>query len=439
MNGTQRTRTLPYLAFLLAFVLLVGRGYFGFQTQDEGCFIAAVHRFSCGFLPFIDEWGIQQGAAWLVTPLYSLYLQLAGSATSVLLIARMTMAVLALAVCTVTFRMLRPTYGPVLSCCLCLSLPLSLLSLSPSPGDALGILFLSLTFILGWNTWQLAAHDSNQPGVARVACPLLCGAFAVLSVISCGILALAAAIILAVLCPLALLRCGGRPSVAAPWIACGVLVAAACYACLTFIASDPGQIAANAANLHFFEAGISISTALFLVVAAVLSACAFLGREGRFAKQAPVLGGIVAIVLLACGLSSLISCRLAPTTQLEEGPASGISVSSEEAAAYNGILELAAIANTGDVVAFTQDSSWAATAVTGNLNQPSAWCGRFTSEDVTAYYEKRLYPEWVLVPASSADSSAASDALGALGTYGVFKSNDFGTLYKRASKLSYIN
>ncbi len=124
MNGeplpkapSRRSVSVGYILIALCGLMMLARGFVGFNWGDETNYFAMTDRFLRGDLMIVHEWHPTQWFSAFLLPFYALYLRLNGSSDGVILCFRIAYALLSTGLALVVFRALYPRKGvwPVLA------------------------------------------------------------------------------------------------------------------------------------------------------------------------------------------------------------------------------------------------------------------------------------------------------------------------------------
>lgn len=423
MNTQRLLHTaLPFLLLALAFAALASLCVRGMPGQLEGQGLAAASQLLQGASPLNPQWGSLQASAVLLQPALALSIALLGSTQGAVACMRLAFLTLAFLEALVSYKLLSKRLGSTgslllslgaLLCCGC--------GLEMAAPYGLCVIFGYAAFLCALASQELSARDDGSAsGYARVLAPLGAGFFAVLAVVSNTV----AATLMLVLWVLALsFERSRQTAIQMLWNAAGAVLGAAVFLLAATAGSDP------MANLQALLAGLQTDRPTFkgdifglLLVAAALPPAA-LYAGGLLAARRPMPARVTSaccaamlVLGLACTAGSMAQGAGGRTT-LDEGPCTGLAVSSAQASAYEDTLDLLAKANEGGLYVLGSDQ-WAVLAVPGG-------------------YAPLPEAEWVLGSGSGGD---VSQELGPEYSelYLPFASAGGATLYKHTSKASYI-
>lgn len=452
------TTAVPYLIFALLFVFLAGQASHGYCSAEEGMTLAIVERFCDGGVPFIDEWLNTQAFAVVLMPFFLLWMNITGSVDTVIYFFRLIYILFVFATSVVGYKVIHESTGRLVgtvaaaAAMLCLG--------SNNQGFScynFCALCLYISGLFGWCTWKRwREDDGSNTGYARILQPVACGAFACMAAsCSLGILPLFAITIMTA-AALAIILRDKRIILPFAWAGVGYLVVLLCFFIYLLGFFEPGKMAqsmmrafVNSHGLIFSDAaqrGAALPAAASCV--AILAFCfvialGIIGELRIFHHTLWQDAGAVTILIimvLCCWFTGVTGHSLTTDEDISRG------VFTQNHAA---IQNLTSGIDDGDAVWYVTENPTIYLDAPGKCAAPTVATALVSEADGNEYYEQNghEHPEWVLVQNDSCidDDSLVvycdelRAVLGSNGAYAPVASNDFGTLYKRASKPSYIN
>lgn len=436
----------PYLVFAAIFSVLAWASGYGFVERSESLALAACDQLAKSGDFYAQHWGSAALYAPLLQPVYSLLVTLNGGVDGIVYLMRIVFLAVDFAVALVAYRVLQPRLGREVALTLSAVYLFFAGTRTAECGPCnLGLTLAFVSMLFGYKTAEQAQQDDGTTtGYARILCPVLAGLIAMLS------LAFAPEVIIVVAGTLAVSICcvaksGRRDAVYLYlWVGAGALLGIVCYLLVVLGYGEPDQLFSaftSGAQSDLYADGYwfqsrSIIASLFILVlvcfvAKSLNDNTFTQVNEPSAIWSYITPAVFALLLVLVALQPFITNG---QSKLSGGPASGLSVASDDASVYEHAVELAKKVTDSKSVCVINN----ATAGETNVGRHGA---RSTQTTQWAYL---LLPgmrsddgaEWVLVFSGKLAIEPFPDGLSS--SYGEIASSGQWHLYKRAGKIGAI-